>query len=541
MATTYVQAFNPIWYIPDVDGRAAGGAQLFTYDSLTRAPRVVYQDPAGTIAWPNPLIFMLNGTAPGPIYWQQDSTKPNDNYYFEIYNALGLLLESGNNFPVGNTGGGGGGGGTITEYIPVVNYITNNQFIDHIADQAGPLPINVVIAPSNHKGFTPAVVPVIGTYGALGPDIRFVKNIATATDSVTFPDFDLSDAPLTLDVTPVSYIRYVSDSVIGEQYKSFQFPITQKVKNLSNTKMTFGVWAKVAAAPVDINIFTRQYYGSGTAATPESGATRFKIDTHTLTTSWTWYPTSFTVQSVAANSLGTPGLQTDDDALYIQIDMPLDAACDVWFTKPVLVLGAGVPDAEFDSYDMIDSIDQTPRCGDTKLCYSDAWSVSGWLYMNNGTIGNIGSGATQRAGKEVYQLYKTLWDNIADEQAPVSTGRGATATADFLAGKTIRFPVTLGQALASFGGAVIGQTSGAASSSVTLAAANIPAHTHTTSILSIGSTFGFGFANGTSHVSSSILSNGGQSLSNVPLTDPPTAFVVPTLPPTTYLYMLIKL
>ena len=42
MTTTYVQAFQPLWYIVDVDGTAAGGAQLFTYDSLTREPKAVY-------------------------------------------------------------------------------------------------------------------------------------------------------------------------------------------------------------------------------------------------------------------------------------------------------------------------------------------------------------------------------------------------------------------------------------------------------------------------------------------------------------------
>lgn len=474
MAITYVQAFPPIWYIVGNDGLAAGGAQMFTYDSITRQPKPVYQDPAGTLAWPNPVIFNLNGTK-GPFYWKEDSAAPNDLYYVEVYDKEGNLLWQANDFPAS----GSGGGGNVTTYITVSNYITNNQFINNIGAQAGPLPTNLVIAPSNHKGFTPALTnPTVGTYGVLGPDIRFVKNNTNAIDNLSFPEFALASAPLTGDVTPVQYVRYqCNNSPSGETYKSFQFPITQKVKNLSNQPMTFGFWAAVTAVAATVNIYTRQYYGSGTGATPESGSTRVLLGSAVLSTTWTWFPLSFVVPNVAANSLGTPGMQTDDDALYIQIDMPLGAPCDILFTKPALFLGAADPDTEFYSYDMIDSIDQTPRCGDIKAGY---WSSAplGWLPMNDGTIGNTGSGATILASQTSFQLYKTIWDAVIDTWAPVSTGRGATATADFIAGKTLTLPRALGRALAESGSGagltarVLGQYLG--TETQTLLTANLP-------------------------------------------------------------------
>jgi hypothetical protein len=181
------------------------------------------------LAWPNPVIFNLNGTK-GPFYWQEDSANPDDLYYVEVYDKDGNLLWQANDFPAS----GSGGGGNVTTYITVTNYITNNQFINHIGAQAGPLPTNLVIAPSNHKGFTPALTnPIVGTYGVLGPDIRFVKNNTNAIDSITFVPFALSAAPLTGDVTPVEYVEYqCTNTPTGETYKSFQFPITQKVKNL---------------------------------------------------------------------------------------------------------------------------------------------------------------------------------------------------------------------------------------------------------------------------------------------------------------------
>jgi len=61
---------------------------------------------------------------------------------------------------------------------------------------------------------------------------------------------------------------------------------------------------------------------------------------------------------------------------------------------------------------------------------------SGFVRLNGRTIGNAVSGASERANDDTEDLFTFLW-NIADTQAPVSSGRGATAAADFAAGKTI--------------------------------------------------------------------------------------------------------
>jgi hypothetical protein len=483
MTISYIQAAIPIWYVVGLDGLAAGGAQMFTYDSITRQPKVVYQDAGGTLAYPNPVIFELNGTS-GPFYWKLDSANPADLYYVEVYDKQGNLLWQANDFPAS----GGGGGSDVTTYIPIVNYITNNQFIDNIGTQAGPLPTNLVIAPSNHQGFTPAQVPVVGTYGVVGPDTRFVKNNTNAVDNLSFPLFALASAPLIGDVTPVSYVRYqCTNTPAGETYKSFQFPITQKVKNLSNQIMTFGVWAAVTATPVDINIYCRQYYGNGTGATAESVSTRTLIGTCSLTSTWTWFPLEFTIPNVAGNSIGTPGLQTDDDALYIQIDMPLGVACDVLFTKPALFLGAIDPELEFESYDQINSINSTPRVGDIRTTLF-ANFIPGWAVMNDGSIGNVGSGATTRADADTFQLYKTIWDGVADGFAPVSGGRGATAIADFLAGKTLTLPRALGRVLGGAGGPGAGLTFRALGEflgSEVISYAAMPSHNHAGSTASV--------------------------------------------------------
>lgn len=540
MAITYVQGFPPKWYIVGIDGLAAGGAQLFTYDSLTRLPKAAYQDPGGTIPFTNPIIFDLNGTK-GPIYFKLDSATPTDLYYLEAFDSEGNLLWTVDDFPTT----GSGGGSDVTTYIPIQNYITNNQFINHIAAQAGPLTTNLVIAPSNHHGFTPAQVnPKVGTYGVLGPDIRFIKNNTSATDSIDFPLFALSSAPLTGDVTPVDYIRYVSNSVGGEVYKNFQFPITQKVKNLSNQAMTFTLWAASTSGTPTLTIFCRQYYGSGTGATAESASTYTTIGTCSLTTSWTPFNIQFTVPDVSGNSIGTPGLQTDDDAVYIEIGMPLGSACDVLFTKPCLFLGSIDPDIEFDSYDQIDAIDQTARTGDIKTSLTTIAPL-GWVPMNDSTIGNTGSGASV-AGSYTFQLYSTIYTAVVDANAPVSGGRTApgntmaTAITDFLANKTLTLPLSLGRAMAGAGSGAglpsytLGQNTGAVSTAITLVAANLPPHSHTIPNTSVAGTASGG--SGTSFaspVSFTLQSGNGPGTS--------TPFSVATVQPSTFLNVFIKL
>ncbi len=442
MAVTYSLAPIPKWIIINNEGTTAGGAKLYTYRSLNKVQeKIVYQDAGGTIPYTNPIIFDANGVR-GPFYWAVDSADPADTYYLEAYDSADNLLWTVDDYaPTG-----GGGGSDVTTYIPLQNYIANNVFIEHIDDTANPLGVtNLVIAPSNHKGFTPALVnPVIGLFGAVGPDMRFVKNNTNATDQITFPLFALATAPLTGDVTPVNYVRYqCTNSPAAETYKSFQFPITQKIKNLANQDMTFTIWSAVTASSVTLTVYVRQYFGSGTGTSTE---VRTSVGTIALTTTWTKYNIALTIPTVAGKSIGTPGLQTDDDALYIQLEMPLGAPCDVLFTKPSLYLGSINPDQDFETYDSIDTITQSPRTGDIKAGYLFSAPAS-WVPMNDGSIGNVGSAASIRANQDTFQLYKTIWDAVSNTWAPVSTGRGATAQADFVANKTLTLPKALGRVL----------------------------------------------------------------------------------------------
>lgn len=77
--------------------------------------------------------------------------------------------------------------------------------------------------------------------------------------------------------------------------------------------------------------------------------------------------------------------------------------------------------------------------GDVKFGWFDT-APAGWVLMDDGTIGDTGSGASTLADPSAESLFTVLWDNYADAECPVSSGRGASAAADWGAGENDRPP-----------------------------------------------------------------------------------------------------
>jgi hypothetical protein len=83
--------------------------------------------------------------------------------------------------------------------------------------------------------------------------------------------------------------------------------------------------------------------------------------------------------------------------------------------------------------------------GDLKARYG-VGILSGFVRANGRTIGSATSGATERANADTQTLFEYLW--AADTNLTVSTGRGASANADWVANKTLTLPDWRGRALA---------------------------------------------------------------------------------------------
>ena len=155
--------------------------------------------------------------------------------------------------------------------------------------------------------------------------------------------------------------------------------------------------------------------------------------------------------------------------------------------------------------------------------YIGATAPTGWLLLSGRTIGNASSGGTARANADTATLYAMLWDNFSDAICPVSTGRGASAVADFAANKTITLIDARGRVIAGAdamggtaasrlgsgptggitGAATPGASGGEQSHAQTLT--EVAAHTHTTPAqIPAGSDIGGGGA----YLSAGLVNNG---------------------------------
>lgn len=105
--------------------------------------------------------------------------------------------------------------------------------------------------------------------------------------------------------------------------------------------------------------------------------------------------------------------------------------------------------------------------GDVKSRYGTG-NLTGFVRLNGRTIGSSTSGASERANADCQSLFEYLWQ--ADANLAVSTGRGASANADWTANKTIALPDFRSRALAGLGD--MGNSDNALFSGVTFTSGN---------------------------------------------------------------------
>lgn len=113
---------------------------------------------------------------------------------------------------------------------------------------------------------------------------------------------------------------------------------------------------------------------------------------------------------------------------------------------PLIVPGFVKVSIEWDGQQWRTSYAPPARTGDFKLTLDDS-AEAGWVTVNDGTIGNATSGGSARANDDAVNLFTFLRNKFADGICPVSGGRGASAAADWAAGKTIGLTKMLGRAL----------------------------------------------------------------------------------------------
>jgi len=425
------------------------------------------------VALPNPLTLSAAGTvADGngvdtiPFFYpyNEDDQTESQPYYITISNSAATNEITRENFPFVSQQSEGTYSSAAQE-----NYVVNNVFWRNQGTVVLSSVTETTLAPSQHNGFR-------------SPDFMFFKSNTSAVETVSFPSFPLTNSQILVgDPTPEYYLSHeCSNTPSSETFKYYQFPISLHVNTLTSQEFTFTIQGRnlgaATSAASTISAYIYQDLGSGAISEDP-----FLISDFALTSSWNKYtftgifpPTAGLVLSSVAN-----------DALYLQIRMPLNVACEINFTKPSIYLSDRAPVNSFQTYDQINSVVGTPRTGDVRMSLN-AFAPFGWVPANDGTIGSADSSATTRANVDTWPLYNLIYVAVSDTYAPVSGGRGASAYEDFIADKSMALTKTMGRVLggtgagASLTARALGETLGV--EEFVMAIDQMPAHTHTTSI-----------------------------------------------------------
>jgi hypothetical protein len=432
------------------------------------------------LAGPNPMVLTAVGTfsdANGndviPFFYPYDENNQAvaQPYYVVVQNSNLELEFTRSNFPYLPTGNQPG------PAVPTLeNFVVNGEFWRNFG---GPTALPISASPSlpaNSYAVTIVNTTFVGTSnffattlapsahdGFSMPDMIALKDALGATDTITFQNFSQQQPVggiLVQDITPEYYLEWnCSAPLLGQQLKCIQIPLQLHIQNLQNYEPVTVVFHAKDNAPSQAN-FVRvqilQFCGTGSVTSSFD-----VVQTFPISTSWQKYVTNpFALPNADALILGTTG----DNALYLEFAFPPTSSFDIYFAKPQLYLSSTVPTNDWQTYDQIDSIINTPRTGDVRTSIN-SFAPFGWVPMDDGTIGNggaIGSGgsnATTRANVDTWPLYNLLWSigvnnpsfiplytNASTLPYP-SVGYGTSAVLDWNAGKKIGLTRSLGRAL----------------------------------------------------------------------------------------------
>ena len=434
---------------------------------------------------PNPLYLSGAGTicdSSGndtiPFYYivsETDNVTP-ELYYITVEgpidNCTGLrsLQFTRSNFPWENGEGGNGpaeGNGNLD------NYIINGRFWRNaFTDPNGLAVSGSTLATSNmflwttqygtsgpyyHRDLAPSQHDTFSM-----PNIQYIKNILGSTDSITFKKFVATTAPvITGDIEGEYYLNFncrVPQS--GETLKCIQIPISLHNLTLANVPFTFTIQAQSISGTNTISASIYQFPGTGNAA---SVPVPIGEGTFTINNNWTKY----TFTSVFPDTVGLSAATTNDDALYLQINLPMagEGLCNLNIALPSIYLSTiDIPTNDFETYDQIDAIIDSPRTGDIRTSLNDYYPF-GWMPLNGGTIGyNSNKLATYLPttlnDPQAWPLYNLLWTKFSPytvgtvnllaqmiNSSGANVAYGGTALSDWLANNTITTTQTMGHVI----------------------------------------------------------------------------------------------
>jgi hypothetical protein len=135
------------------------------------------------------------------------------------------------------------------------------------------------------------------------------------------------------------------------------------------------------------------------------------LGTATLTSAWQKFSFTATLQDISGKTIWT---NVEIAVLFLQILLPLSAACNIDLIKPCSYIGNSAPEKEYQTESQITAITDAPRTCDIRQSfnYTDPLNVpGGWILMTGSTstdisltIGSPTSNADQ-ASLETFPLF----------------------------------------------------------------------------------------------------------------------------------------
>lgn len=306
-----------------------------------------------------------------------------------------------------------------------------------------------------------------GFFDFIMDDWIYKQSDSTQTINISRVKFDAGANPD--GVNAPFYVDYQCTSVgsgLGT-YNRFEQQY-QSVQTLNGNDVVVSIWLKkIGATPAPVSISLRQYFGSGGSPHAEVETTILTISD--LTTEWKEYTGTITLPSISGMQIGT----NEDDYLILNINMPLNQTSHVNIGPIRFEEGVEIAGSQQTSNDTIlqetDTFGLYPAftTGDIKFTIKNV-SYAGWLLMDDLAIGSPSSAAAQHKGFSYYSLFELLWTNITSQTGGTNIGAtgyaqlfnsagiaqaavGASALADWDAGKCIQLTRVLGRALAVSG------------------------------------------------------------------------------------------
>jgi hypothetical protein len=466
MPSTFALAPIPFWLEREANGKPAANCIMYPRSSLDhQVVKNVFMDPAGMIPWPldanGGIVFRDNGTQ-GPFYWENTGL-PNDLYYLEFWTADGQLFDTIDTYPIA----GNGGGTPITVISNLSNFIIDGQFS---YNELGTLNLTPIPAGTTFIQLVDFSYPAPNRLSPGG--WIFEKNVVGNNDSLSIVQPSLSST--SPPSNPRGILTY-SATVAGAGTRLDATYITLDSKSFQNETIQFQFQAMASgSAPIGVSseVIVRQFFGTG-------GAPSAPVET---TFSFVW-PTVFapitksiTVPSTAGKARGS----NNDDYFEIGVRFPIGSTGIYQITNVMGVRGTVVPpnyiyDTQAETYYKIaSSLDAFIPTGMIMQKWSPQ-ALNGWvLLQDTATFGTLASAALHK-GQTFFNLFTFLWNNLPNTVAPVSSGRGVSALADWNANKNIRVPLSTDCVFANASGSgthTIGQKDGAFTKIIS--ASNLP-------------------------------------------------------------------